>query len=78
MVALFSVKGKNMKEKTAFLRSVGAIMIVVKVDHRTGFISDSTPCIKCYNKLKNLGITIYFSRVETTKRNAKKHLTIDF
>jgi deoxycytidylate deaminase len=53
--ALSKLKGKGPK----YLRSVGAIMIIVRVQNN--ILSNSKPCARCAKKLAQLGIRIYYS-----------------
>lgn len=61
MVALARVRGNGLREKAAYLRSVGAFMIIVRTKLHTQRLHESFPCPYCFSRLKNLGIPIYFS-----------------
>lgn len=71
MVALSKVKGKGIDEKRAYLRSIGAIMIVVRFKPNTGTFHESFPCPNCYSKLKLLGIPVYYSSPDPVKKEGK-------
>lgn len=73
-MALRYVKGKGLREKAAYLRSIGAFMIVVKVHSDSITLKDSSPCVSCHKKLKNLGIPIYFSYEVNSKKVPWKHI----
>ena len=55
MVALYQLKSRDPN----YLRSIGAVLIVIRIKDRC--MRNSKPCMGCYNKLKNLGIKVYYS-----------------
>lgn len=76
MVALSKVKGKGIKGKASYLRSVGAVMIIVRSKPNTHSLHESFPCPYCYGKLKDLGIPIYYSTESGKEKKLDKYLKL--
>lgn len=74
MVALAKVRGNGLREKAAYLRSIGAFMIIVRTKLHTHLLHESFPCPYCFSRLKNLGIPIYFSSEGNEEKRKVKYV----